>query len=129
MVIMNHSYQELTRAIAIAMCVAWLAAPIASARTSDVPTPAKSSSIALDIVSRDVSSDIVSLRFNLVRAGIIRLVLIDRDGKEVGVLASGLSSAGVNVIEIDTRKIPAGEYRCILQTRDGNASTPLVISR
>lgn len=65
----------------------------------------------------------------LPRAGIVRVVLMDQAGREMGVLASGLSSSGENLLEIDVSTIPAGEYRCVMQTRDGNASATLTITR
>ena len=63
------------------------------------------------------------------RPGIVRISLSTLDGKEVGTLASGLQSAGENRVELDVGKIPPGQYRCTLQSRDGNASTRLVIVR
>lgn len=94
---------------------------------ADVPTPERTA-LGLEILTSDDRGR-VTLRFTLPRAGIVRIILTTLDGKEVGTLASGLSSAGENRLDLDVRKIPAGEYRCVVQTRDGNAATTLVITK
>ena len=129
-------------AIAFAASVIALVAPSpvrASSRAGDVrrhsaarielPRHPQNDALELSIVSSDDRSGKITLRFVLPRAGIVRILLTTLDGSEVGTLASGLSSAGENRLEIDVKTIPPGQYRLTLQTRDGNASTRLVIVR
>ena len=101
-----------------------------SSSAIDVPTAEKSSSaLAISVVSIDTKEGVATIRFTLPRAGIIRMTLMSADGKEAGVLASGLSKAGENVVDIDIERITPGEYRCVLQTRDGNVSARLILTR
>lgn len=100
-----------------------------SAARIDLPRHPANDALELSIVSSDDRAGTVTLRFVLPRAGIVRILLATLDGSEVGTLASGLSSAGENRLEIDVKAIPPGQYRLTLQTRDGNASTRLVIVR
>jgi hypothetical protein len=94
----------------------------------DAPPPAPNG-LNLEVLASGSSRDRVTLRFTLPRAGIVRITLSTDDGREVGTLASGLSAAGDNRLELDVRKIPPGTYLLTLQTRGGNASTRLVIGR
>jgi hypothetical protein len=94
---------------------------------NDLP-PVPRTTLALEVVA-SANEGRVTLRFTLPRAGIVRITLSTPDGREVGTLASGLSASGENRLDVDVRKIPEGQYLCTLQTRDGNASTRLVISK
>lgn len=104
------------------------AAALAGATILDEPAPPVRATLELEVLMTG-DRDRMTLRFALPRAGIVRITLSTLDGREVGTLASGLSAAGENRIDIDVKKIPPGEYRITLQSRDGNASTRLVIAR
>jgi hypothetical protein len=90
--------------------------------------PKAKHALALEVLTSDERGR-VTLRFTLPRAGIVRIMLATLDGREMGALASGLSSAGENRLDIDVSTIPPGQYRCTLQSRDGTATTRLVIVR
>jgi hypothetical protein len=92
----------------------------------DIPTAKRA--LELEIAPSDERGR-VTLRFSLPRAGIVRITISTLDGREVGTLASGLSAAGENRLDIDVSAIPPGQYQCTLQTRDGNVSTRLVVVR
>ena len=102
-------------------------APALTPPERSVGTSTAASAPALEVVS--LSRDRMTIRFSLPRAGIVRISLMTPDGKEMGTLASGLTAAGENRLEIDVSRIPAGEYHCTLQSRDGSVSTRVVIGR
>jgi hypothetical protein len=127
-------YRRLVSAIAYGLfAVSFFAAIGTQASTPARPgfdVPTEKHALALDIVTSEQKEEgRVTLRFTLPRAGIVRISIASLDGKEMGTLASGLSSAGENRLDVDVSRIPPGQYRLSLQTRDGNASTRLVVAK
>ncbi len=69
--------------------------------------------------------DAATLGFDLAEAGPVRAVLYDVLGREVGVLAEGVWSAGTHTVRVATEALPPGAYVLRLETAGGTRSLGL----
>lgn len=80
----------------------------------------------------NISTDLPTVNYRLVRPGRVRLVLYDATGRQVGLLASGYHRAGDYALRISdfgfrVSRLGAGVYVCRLETSSGSAACKLVL--
>lgn len=70
-----------------------------------------------------------TIQYTLPQSGKADLRLYDVTGREVMVLATGEMNAGVNQVQLNTSKLPAGVYYYTLTTAQGKFSKKMMVNR
>jgi hypothetical protein len=67
-----------------------------------------------------------TLRFQLARAGRVRLTVFDVQGREVARVVDGERPAGMSEATLDARRLPRGVYHARLETESGTLNSRFV---
>jgi len=65
---------------------------------------------------------VTTIFFTLSAPEIIRLSILNLEGKELATLVDGVQDAGNHLVRFDARDLPSGGYICQLRTSLGRAS-------
>ncbi len=84
---------------------------------------------ALKSIRPNPASGRVEITSHVAEQGLMRLVLVDRLGRQVCVIAHAERVPGTYVDQLETRSLPAGVYVCVLGSATTRATAPLVIVR
>ena len=101
--------------------------PGAAVGLGDGPGQSPASTLVLD--GPNPARGAVRLRYDLATGGPARLVVLDVRGREVAVLADGLSSAGPHRARWEAAGLPAGVYAARLTTPAGASAVRFVLVR
>lgn len=79
---------------------------------------------ALGESAHDPATGVVYIPYTLDRPGIVRLILVDADGRLVDTLAFGTHEAGTHVAYFDARRLEGRELTIELHTEHGSTTRP-----